>query len=257
MRESSVEQAPDGISAPQPVIQAHDIRKVYKSRGREELILNGVNLEVFPGEIVGLLGPSGCGKSTLLRILLTVEPLTSGTLRIAGQPVRGPRHDGVVMPVFQNPTASLDPRWPIWKTITEPLGASHRGHLTRHDRWRIASERLAGAGLGSVDPRARPRQLSGGQCQRVAILRALVAEPQVLIADEPTSALDVSVAAGILHLIAGAARDGVAVIVASHDRNALHALCSRLLEMRDGTLGPVPMLEQQGTEELSSQPARP
>jgi ABC-type dipeptide/oligopeptide/nickel transport system ATPase subunit len=255
MRESSVEQAPDGTSAPQPVIQAQNIRKAYKSRGREELILKGVNLEVFPGEIVGLLGPSGCGKSTLLRILLTVEPPTSGTLRIAGQPVRGPRHDGVVMPVFQNPTASLDPRWPVWKTITEPLLASHRGSLNRRDRWNIAAEWLAGAGLGSINPRARPRQLSGGQCQRVAILRALVAEPKVLVADEPTSALDVSVAAGILQLIASAARDGIAIIVASHDQNALRVLSSRLLEMRDGTVRSVPALEQRGTGKMSPQPA--
>lgn len=212
---------------------------------------------MFPGEIVGLLGPSGCGKSTLLRVLLTVEPPTSGTLRIAGQPVRGRRHDGVVMPVFQNPTASLDPRWPVWKTITEPLMASHRGRLNRHERWRIGTERLAGAGLGSINPRARPRQLSGGQCQRVAILRALVAEPQVLVADEPTSALDVSVAAGILQLLAGAAGDGVAIIVASHDQNALRVLCSRLLEMREGTLRPVRVLEKQGLRKPSFQPAKP
>jgi peptide/nickel transport system ATP-binding protein len=244
----------DGLAL--PVIEARDIRKTYKSRGREDLILDAVNLEVFPGEIVGLVGPSGCGKSTLLRILLTVEPPTSGTLCIAGQPVRKPRHDGVVMPVFQNPTASLDPRWPVWKTITEPLVAAHHGRLDRRERWRIATQRLAEAGLGAIDPKARPRHLSGGQCQRVAILRAMVARPKVLVADEPTSALDVSVAAGILQLLAGAARDGLAIIIASHDRNALRVLCSRLLEVREGTLQSLTMPGERPAATTSYQPAK-
>lgn len=237
-----MEHPPASRAERQPAIQATDISKVYRSHGREELVLDGVNLEVFPGEIVGILGPSGCGKSTLLRILLTVEQPTAGTLHIGGQAVQRPRHDGAVMPVFQNPTGSLDPHWPVWKTISEPLVAVHRGHLSRRDRLRVATQRLAEAGLASINPRARPRHLSGGQCQRVAILRALVAEPQILIADEPTSALDVSVAAGILHLLAAAARQGLAIIIASHDRNALHVLCHRLLEMRDKTLHEIPPL---------------
>lgn len=250
-----MERAPESPSGAQPVIQAHDIRKVYRSRGREELVLDGVSLDVFPGEIVGILGPSGCGKSTLLRILLTLEQPTSGTLRIAGQPAHRPRHDGVVMPVFQNPTGSLDPRWPIWKTITEPLVAAHQRRVNRRERWRIATERLARAGLASINPRARPRQLSGGQCQRVAILRALVAEPKILIADEPTSALDVSVGAGILRLLAAAAQRDLAIVIASHDRNALRVLCHRLLEVRDGTLHTIPAASEQAAARQSLAPA--
>ncbi|MGH8932251.1 MAG: ABC transporter ATP-binding protein [Egibacteraceae bacterium] len=226
------------------------------------------SLRVRAGEIVGIHGSSGSGKSTLLRLLAGVERPTAGTVRlqvgtavpwvwsgeapsahpsaifarVAGRSVhRGQRPHpapGVVMPILQDPVGSLDPRWPIWRSITEPLTAPHRPRRpARSERREFAARQLATVGLQGIDLDALPGELSRGQCQRVAILRALAAEPAVVLADEPTSALDVSVSAGILHLLAGIAERGAALVVVSHDLPMLDALCHRLLPMHAGHLG--------------------
>jgi peptide/nickel transport system ATP-binding protein len=220
-----------------PVLQAQDVRVHYGRGGRRKDVLNGIDLTVGAGEIIGLRGPSGCGKSTLLRVLTTVERPCSGELLLDGEPTRRPRRDGFVMPISQNSSAALDPRWPLWKTITEPLTAPHvRNRPATEMRRKIAHEQLASVGLQGVSVDCKPGQLSGGQRQRVTILRALVAQPRLLIADEPTSALDVSVAAGVLNLLADAAAAGTALIVASPDRLALRVLCHRVYEIVDGRL---------------------
>lgn len=215
-------------------------------------VLRGISLTVQPGEIVGVQGPSGCGKSTLLRVATTLERPTRGTVLIAGHlPRRGWRRDGTVMPVNQNASGALDPRWPIWRTITEPLTARHRDHHIPAARRRdIARDHLRTVGLTALDIHAKPGQLSGGQCQRIAILRALIAEPRLLIADEPTAALDVSVATGVLHLLADAADRGIAILIASHDHNALQVLCNRVMRFRDGHLH-----ERPGDRHPKPQPA--
>ena len=216
-----------------PVVEASDVTVAYGHGAGARQVLDRVSITVHAGEIVGIQGPSGCGKSTLLRLLSGIERPTSGTIRLGGEVVRQPRRDGYVMPVNQNTAGALDPRWPIWRTITEPLMARHRRpHPGRADRRQIAADQLRTVGLDGLDINARPGQLSGGQRQRVAFLRALIAEPRLLIADEPTAALDVSVSAGVLHLIAAAADRGVAIVIASHDRPSLQVLCDRVLEFR-------------------------
>jgi ABC-type dipeptide/oligopeptide/nickel transport system ATPase subunit len=220
-----------------PVLEARDVRVHYGRGARRKDVLRGVDLSIAAGEIVGLRGPSGCGKSTLLRVLTTVERPSAGELLLAGEPTRRPRRDGFIMPISQNSSAALDPRWPIWRTITEPLTAPHvRPQPSADQRREIAEERLASVGLQGISVDCKPGQLSGGQRQRVTILRALVARPRLLVADEPTSALDVSVAAGVLNLLAEAAASGTALIVASHDRLALSVLCHRVFEIQDGRL---------------------
>lgn len=220
-----------------PIIEARALVKEYGRGASRFTVVAGVDLTVGEGEIVGIQGPSGCGKSTLLRLLTTAELPTAGTVRLGGALVMHRRQDGFVMPITQNPTSALDPRWPVWRSITEPLLAVHRKpHPNRRVRREIAQARLSTVGLDSIDIEARPRQLSGGQCQRIAILRALVADPRLLVADEPTSALDVSVGAGVLRLLAEAASRGIAIVIASHDRAALSVLCDRVFAMDRGTL---------------------
>lgn len=138
------------------------------------------------------------------------------------------------MPIFQDPVGSLDRRWPIWRTLTEPLTAQQR--LSSRSRRAIAAERLAEVGLAHIDLDARPHELSVGQCQRISIARALLARPALIVADEPTSALDASVSASILHLLADVTATGTAIVIVSHDQAVLHALCHRVLAMRDGIL---------------------
>ena len=223
-----------------PVLRVEDVRVRYGRGIRRCDVLNGVDLTVERGEVVGLRGPSGCGKSTLLRLITSVEQPTSGRIWLGGQEVRRPRRDGYVMPIGQNASGALDPRWPLWRSITEPLTVPHRKlHLSKEDRRKLAVERLCSVGLDGLDVDCLPAQISGGQRQRVVILRALVAAPRLIVADEPTSALDVSVAAGVLNLLAETAAQGTSIVVASHDRAALEVLCDRVFEVREGRLSPV------------------
>lgn len=229
-----------------PVLTAHGLSFGYRAR----VICDRVGLELYPGQIIGIYGPSGCGKSTLLRLLSGQEAADDGDLDLGGQAVlragrrvgTGPR-PGYVMPVLQDPIGALDPRWPVWRSLTEPLTApgvryDPERRLTRRARRDLAGRALARAGLGNLDPAARPGELSTGQCQRLTVLRALLARPAVLLADEPTSALDLTTAAGVLHLLADAARVGAGVIVVSHDRPLLGTLTG---DVRDyAALGHVP-----------------
>jgi len=246
---------PTSPAAPQaaaPVLDLRDIWIRYGSARAGHDVLRGISLTVSPGEIVGIQGPSGCGKSTLLRVASTLEKPHRGTVRVCGKDApRGWRRDGTVMPVNQNAAGALDPHWPIWRTITEPLTARHHDHRpSPAQRRAIAHEHLCTVGLDGLNPDALPGQLSGGQCQRIAILRALIAEPRLLVADEPTAALDVSVAAGVLRLLADAATRGIAILIASHDRTALQVLCHRVVEFHDGGLR-----ERHGDRHPSSLPA--
>jgi peptide/nickel transport system ATP-binding protein len=217
------------------LIEAQQVSKIW-GRGRQAVAaVADVSMTVRRGEIVGVSGPSGCGKSTLLRMLATIEAPTAGTILLNGS-TQFPRN-GFVMPVFQDAGGSLDRRWPVWRTITEPLMASHRKEKpSRKERRNIARGRLAEVGLGGIDPEAWPDELSTGQCQRVAIARALAAEPSLIVADEPTSALDASTAAEILRSLTKAVEKGASVIIASHDQQMLNAICHRALRMRDGRL---------------------
>ena len=215
-------------------LEATALCKTYRQRGRSLLAVDRASLRVRRGEILGICGPSGSGKSTLLRLLAAIEPPTGGSIAFGGKPVPDA---GYVMPIFQDPVGSLDARWPVWRTITEPLLASHRKERpARAARRELARERLGAIGLAGIDPEARPAELSVGQCQRIAILRALLAEPAVLLADEPTSALDALHAGAILRLLRNAAAAGTAIILVSHDRQLLQAACHRVLQMREGAL---------------------
>jgi peptide/nickel transport system ATP-binding protein len=217
------------------LVEARQASKIW-GRGRQAVTaVAGVDITVRRGEIVGVSGPSGCGKSSLLRMLATIEPPSSGEVLLNGS--TRPARNGFVMPIFQDAGGSLDRRWPVWRTITEPLMASHRKkNPSRVERRNIARNRLAEIGLGEIDPEAWPDELSVGQCQRVAIARALSAEPSLIVADEPTSALDASTAAEVLRLFVRAAENGASVIIASHDQTMLGAICHRTLALQNGRL---------------------
>jgi peptide/nickel transport system ATP-binding protein len=197
-------------------------------------VLVGVDLTVRAGEVVGICGPSGQGKTTLLRALAGLHRPLSGTIWLGdvavwqGRRPRRPR-PGYVMPVFQDVSASLDPRWPVWRSVAE-AGA------TRADVERL----FTSVGLDHAHLDVRPRQLSGGQRQRVAIARALAGRPALIVADEPTAALDPTVAAGVVRLLREVADGGCAVVVASHDEARVNSFADRVLRVaelgiRDGS----------------------
>jgi peptide/nickel transport system ATP-binding protein len=140
------------------------------------------------------------------------------------------------MPVFQDPVASLDRRWPIWRSITEPATVTR--HLSKQERLKLARDALAEVKLDELDPYRLPGQLSAGQCQRVAIARALIARPALIVADEPTASLDVTTAAEIVELLRHTRRSGVAIALVSHDEVLLAAVADRVVRVRDGQTEP-------------------
>jgi peptide/nickel transport system ATP-binding protein len=224
-------EAPPPAAAP-PVVTVDRVSVSYRSGTAAIQALHDASLTVHAGEIVGIAGPSGSGKSTLLRIASGIEAPESGTVTFAGGQASVPR--GYVMPVFQDPVASLDRRWPIWRSITEP--ATVNEHLSRPARLRLAGEALARVRLGGLDPHRRPGQLSVGQCQRVAIARALIARPALIIADEPTASLDVTTAAEIVDLLRLTRASGLAIALVSHDEALLAAVADRIVRIRDGRI---------------------
>ena len=244
-----------------PVLSVSGLTKHFKiSRARGGGLvhaLDGVDLTIGSGEIVGLVGESGSGKSTLARCIVRLLEPTSGQVHLQGRdithlsrrqlrPVR--RH---VHMVFQDPYSSLDPRQPVGAIIAEPLRMHSLAQGRELDK-RVATM-LERVGLAQDVRDRRPNELSGGQRQRVGLARSLVLEPSLLIADEPVSALDVSVQASVLSLILDLQRDmGFACLFVAHDLGAVEAVCNRVAIMYLGRI-----VEQGGWEEIFRKPKHP
>ena len=218
---------------PGPVVAS--VRGVVRRYGRSVTAVDGVDLDVAAGEVVGVIGRSGSGKSTLARLVGGMEAPDAGTVLLDGRPPGTALRPGYVMPVFQDPVASLDRRWPLWRTLAEPRRA--RGERPPRRRLRdLAAEALHRVGLDGIDVDRLPGSLSTGQAQRVAIARALVARPALLIADEPTASLDVAAATAIATLLREIADDGAALLVVSHEEARLRSYADRVTSMRAGRL---------------------
>jgi peptide/nickel transport system ATP-binding protein len=230
----AVRATPGRPSAPRSartVLAASTVSRSYGSGAQMVRAVRDVSLTISAGDVVGLFGPSGSGKSTLLRLLAGTEQPDSGSVRYTEAGLSSPP-PGYVMPIFQDPVASLDRRWPLWRTITEPL--TRQARLSRSQRVERARQALAEVRLDQLDPSLLPGQLSVGQCQRVAIARALIAEPAVIVADEPTASLDVTTAAEIVGLLRHIADRGTALVIVSHDRPLLTALADRTVQLDHG-----------------------
>ncbi len=215
------------------MIEIENLSVVFDADGRPVRAVDDVSLSVGARESYGLVGESGSGKSTILRAICGLAPVSSGRIRIGGDPVpvpRGKAFSARVQMVFQDPYASLHPRHTIDRTLSEPL-AIHG--LRDADRRVVQALRDV-----ALDPSFRfryPHQLSGGQRQRVAIARALMLEPQVLLLDEPTSALDASVQAEMLNLLSRLrAERGLTFLMVSHDLAVIDHMCDRVLVMQHG-----------------------
>ena len=228
---------------PAPVLKLTDVTVEYPKRGRQPAFtaVKNFNLEIYPGEIVGLVGESGSGKTTVGRASIGLLPVKAGSIEIVGKEIAGAdskklssirQHTGIV---FQDPASSLNPRLPIGESIGEPLYLA--GLAKGSDLARKVEELLDQVELPRSYRNRYPHELSGGQRQRVGIARALALTPDLLIADEPTSALDVSVQARFLELLQELqGKLNFACLFISHDLAVVDILSHRIAVMQDGLL---------------------
>ena len=219
--------------------------------------VDGIDLEIRQGEILGLVGESGSGKSTAARTILQLYPPTDGSILVDGKDLtrlsehelKGYRKQMQI--IFQDPHASLNPRMTIERVIAEPLRIHAIGD--KKERRERVHHWMARVGLDPSWSGRYPHQLSGGQRQRVGIARALVLEPSFVVADEPTSSLDVSVQAQVLSLMeALQAELNLTYLFITHDLSIVRYLCDRVAVMYLGKI-----VEVAPTEELFNSPLHP
>ena len=228
-----------------------DVKNLSKSFG-DHLVLDGISQHIYPGEKVVVIGPSGSGKSTFLRCLNLLETPSAGTISFQGTVITDPKvkidqvrqQMGMVFQHF-----NLFPNMTIRKNIT--LAPVRTGLMKQEE-----ADELAGSLLQRVDltdkADAYPSQLSGGQKQRVAIVRALAMKPQLMLFDEPTSALDPEMVGEVLDVMKELARDGMTMVVVTHEMGFAREVGSRVLFMAGGKV-----LEEAPPAELFGSPKHP
>jgi len=234
---------------PDPILELKDVKThfpvhrgaVFRRRIGTVKAVDGVNLALERGEVLGLVGESGCGKSTLARTILQLVPATAGTVVLEGRNLTAADAAEVkasrrrMQMVFQDPYASLNPRLTISAALAEPL-LVHRLCPRAEVPARVAAL-LTMVGLDPRFMRKYPHEFSGGQRQRIAVARALALEPRVVIADEPVSALDVSVQAQILNLLAQLVRRmHLSLIFIAHDLSVVKHISDRVAVMYLGRI---------------------
>lgn len=224
--------------------------------GRGPLVVDDVSIDVGHGEVVALVGESGSGKTTVARTVVGLLPVSSGEIEFDGRPLVGTsRSSGVrraMQMVFQDPRSSLNPRMTVGRIVAEGWGV-HRSARPAGSLREATAELLERVGLDRSTLDRRPGQLSGGQCQRVSIARALALEPRLLVCDEAVSALDVSVQAQILRLLVDLrAQLSLSLLFITHDLGVVRQISDRVAVMQRGRI-----VEQGSTEEVFTGPQHP
>jgi putative ABC transport system ATP-binding protein len=226
-----------GRSTISPVVEVRDLTKTYAQGAAASRALNGVDLDIYPGQVTLLMGPSGSGKTTLVSIMGCILRPTSGSVKVAGREVTGLsekqlpavrlRHIGFVFQGF-----NLFPTLTAVENVEIALELKHVG---RGERRRRAGALLDEVGLNDKH-RAYPADLSGGQKQRVAIARALAGDPDIILADEPTAALDKASGRTVLDMLRVLAHEkGRAVVIVTHDGRTLD-YADRVVDIEDGRI---------------------
>lgn len=225
----------------EPILKVEALTKTFSGQ-REIAAVNGISFELFPGECLAIIGESGSGKTTAVNMISRLTDVTAGSIFLEGQEITHRKGKqlrevyGQMQMVFQTPTDSFDPR----RTLGDGIGESLRNAgLTRKETQKRVEALLEKCGLPGEFANRYPHQVSGGQCQRAAIARALAIEPKLLICDEATSALDVTVQKEIISLLNELRKQrgkNLSILFICHDISLVQQFCDRVLVMYRGEI---------------------
>lgn len=246
------------------LLETNELYVEYKSKkgiaGQEQIVraVNGVNFDIRRGEVLSIAGESGCGKSTLAKAIMKLVDIKSGEIFFAGKSIKKLKTKSElkefckkVQMIFQNPYSSLNPKMKIKQILSEPLEINT--NYSKKEIERIVEEKIGQVGLDKSALNLYPHEFSGGQRQRIAIAKALVLEPELIIADEPVSALDVSIQAQIINLIKDLKEKlNITFLFISHDLSVIRYISDRIAVMYLGEI-----VELGLTEEIFQYPKHP
>ena len=248
-----------------PLLDINDLKVYYpiygggffKKKIENLKAVDGVNLKIDRGEVIGLVGESGCGKSTVARSVMCLTETTSGSIKLEGAELNRltSKELKIKRPefqmIFQDPFSSLNPRMTVFSILAEPL--LYHGLVKKSDLTDALSTLLSEVGLSPRDMGKYPHEFSGGQLQRIAIARALSLRPKLIIADEPVSALDVSIRSQILNLLVRLIKEhSLTMLFISHDLSVIRHISDRIAVMYLGKI-----VETGSNEQVYSHPAHP
>jgi len=250
----------------EPILEVTGLEKLFPIKGGGLIrrvvghvrAVDGIDLEVYPGQVLGLVGESGCGKSTTGRAILNLQPATAGSVKFRGRELVGLSRSEMrplrrdIQIVFQDPYASLNPRLPVFDIVDEPLIIHDLVKGDEALRSRV-KDLVQMVGLNPEHTNRYPADFSGGQRQRIGIARALALEPAMLILDEPVSALDVSIQAGVINLLEDLQDQlGLSYLFIAHDLSVVRHISDRVAVMYLGKI-----IELADRDTLFSRPMHP
>lgn len=220
------------------LLEAINVSVTFKSFGYEVQAVKDVNFVLPRGSVVGVVGESGSGKSTFARVLSGIQLPTAGHVNYMGQGIQSGKttYEGelrkAVQMVFQDPYSSLNPRIRIINAVAEAVKIHQK--VDKEESIEIAGKLLERMGISGIDAQKYPSYLSGGQRQRASVARALSVQPTVLVADEPTSAIDQSAQSQLLELFNELIKDGLSIVLVSHDLGVIRYLADTVYVMQNG-----------------------
>ena len=242
----------------EPLLRVRDLKVTFGSKRNPFTAVGGVSFDIYKGETFGLVGESGSGKTTIGRAIIRIHPTAGGTIEFKGQRINGKIDKALdreitrkIQMIFQDPMASLNERAKVDYIVSE--GLYNIGGITAEQRRDRVHKALAAVGLLPEFASRFPHEFSGGQRQRIGIARALVMEPEFIIADEPISALDVSIRAQVLNLLAKLQKErGLTYLFISLDLSVMSFICDRIAVIHKGLL-----VELAECEKLFAHPLHP
>ena len=242
-----------------PLLEVRDLKVTFGSRRHPFTAVDGVSFDIHKGETFGLVGESGSGKTTIGRAIIRVNPVSGGTVKYDGEIISGKVSREVdrrviqkIQMIFQDPMASLNERAKVDYIVSEGLYSLGR-HVPEEERQKRVTKALSDVGLLPEFASRFPHEFSGGQRQRIGIARALIMEPQFVVADEPISALDVSIRAQVLNLLNRLkVSRGLTYLFIAHDLSVVRFISDRIAVIHKGRI-----VELAEAEELFLHPLHP